>query len=154
VRAAGTTCDREVPKIIITFGNLAEFNGHVGTLTLTDLNGNVLSVQPLTYQTGTTVELLYPGTRVNADGTIADVPGWNLNSDGFWVEDPTDAFLRDGIVLTYEVNPTATAIVSYPPASSGCNTPPGPTPPPRVPGQPTPPTPTTRPPGQGLPPTL
>jgi hypothetical protein len=149
VRAAGTTCDNEVPKIIITFGNLVEFNGHVGTLTMRDLNGNVISVQPLTYQVGTTVELLYPGTAVNPDGSIADVPGWILQPDGFWVEDPSDTFLRDGIDLTYEVNPTATARVTYPPASAGCNTP---TRPPAPPG----PT-TTRPPGvppvPGLPPT-
>jgi hypothetical protein len=152
VRAAGTTCDREVPKIIIDFGTLTELNGRVGTLTMADLNGNVLSVQPLTYQSGTTVELLYPGTAVNPDGSIADVPGWILQPDGFWVEDPSDAFLRDGIVLTYTVNPTATAVVSYPPASAGCNTPTRPpgSPPPRVPGQPTPPV-TTVP---GLPPTL
>ena len=48
-----------------------------------------------------------PRHRVNADGSIADVPGWNLNSDGFWVQDPSDAFLREGIFLTYDVNPTA-----------------------------------------------
>ena len=50
---------------------------------------------------------LYRGNRVNADGTIADVPGWNLNSARFWVRDPSDEFLRAGINLTYTVNPTA-----------------------------------------------
>ena len=66
---------------------------------------------------------------MNPDGTIADVPGWNLNSDGFWVRDPSDEFLRDGINLTYTVNPTATAFVTYPPESSTCANPPGPFPP-------------------------
>ena len=47
------------------------------------------------------MDLLYPGTSVNADGSIADVPGWILNPDGLWVRDPSDTFLRDGITLTY-----------------------------------------------------
>jgi hypothetical protein len=113
--------------------------GQTGTLTMTAVNGGaLLSTQSLVYTPGATVDLLYPGTRVNADGTIADVPGWNLNSSGFWVLDPTDAFLRDGIVLTYTLNPTATATVTYPPESSACANPDGPFPP----GTPT----TTRPP--------
>ena len=100
------------------------------------------------YAPGTTVNLLYPGTRVNADGTIADVPGWNLNAAGFWVRDPSDAFLREGINLTYVLNPTATAFVTYPPESANCANPDGPFPPgvtppppgtagPPIPGSPT-----------------
>jgi len=153
-RGASVVCQREVPTIVITFGNLTEFAGHVGILTMSDLNGVVVSTQELTYIPNATVQLLYPGTQVNPDGSIADVPGWNLNAAGFWVEDPSDAFLRDGILLTYTVNPTATAVVTYPPASSGCNTPPGPTPPVTPPGTPGVPPPTPRPPGNNLPPTL
>jgi hypothetical protein len=126
VRAAGSICDNEVPKIRITFGNLAQFDGQVGTLTMRDVNGNVISVQPLTYQAGTSVDLLYPGTAVNPDGSIDDVPGWILTDDGFWVEDPSDAYLRQGITLTYEVNPSVTTTVTYPPESSGCANPKGP----------------------------
>ena len=58
------------------------------------------------------------------------MPGWILSSDGFWVHDPTDEFLREGIGLTYHVNPTATAFVTYPPESSTCANPNGPFPPP------------------------
>jgi hypothetical protein len=54
------------------------------------------------------------------------LPGWNLDRDGFWVRDPSDEFLREGINLTYEVNPTATAFVTYPPQSSECADPNGP----------------------------
>jgi hypothetical protein len=101
-----------------------------------DINGNVVSTQSLVYQPGVTVDILYPGTSVNPDGSIADVPGWLLNSDGFWVPDPSDEFLRDGINLEYTVNPTATAFVTYPPESSACANPNGPFPPPRlVPGE-------------------
>jgi len=104
---------------------------------MADVNGNVVSTQTLVYAPGTSVNLLYPGTRVNADGSIADVPGWNLNSAGFWVRDPSDEYLREGINLTYTVNPTATAFVTYPPESAECANPNGPFPP--TGGNPTPP---------------
>jgi hypothetical protein len=123
-------CIREVPTIRIEFRNqFPSLAGQTGTLTMATLNGTVVSTQPLVYQPGATVDLLYPGTRVNADGSIADVPGWNLNSAGFWVRDPSDEFLREGIVLTYTVNPTATATVTYPPESAACANPDGPFPP-------------------------
>ena len=128
--AAATVCVREVPTIRIVFQNqFPQLAGQTGTLTMADVNGNVVSTQPLVYQPGATVDLLYPGTRVNADGTIADVPGWNLNGAGFWVRDPSDEFLRAGINLTYTVNPTATAFVTYPPESANCANPDGPFPP-------------------------
>lgn len=123
-------CVVEVPTIVISFANtFPELAGVTGTLTMTAANGTVVSTQPLVYQPNTSVNLLYPGTRVNADGSIADVPGWNLNADGFWVRDPSDAFLREGILLTFTVNPTATATVTYPPESSACANPDGPFPP-------------------------
>jgi hypothetical protein len=134
--AAATVCVQEVPTIRINFLNqFPSLSGMVGTLTMRDTSGNVVSSQPLTYEPGATVDLLYPGTSVNPDGTIADVPGWNLTDDGFWVRDPSDEFLREGIDLTYEVNPTATAFVTYPPESSACANPDGPFPPGQVPGQ-------------------
>lgn len=133
-------CIREVPTIRITFGNaLPSLAGVTGTLTMTDINGSVVSTQSLVYEPGTTVDILYPGTAVNPDGSIDDVPGWILNDDGFWIRDPSDEFLREGITLTYELNPTATAFVTYPPESSACANPDGPFPPgvvpPLVPGQ-------------------
>ena len=133
---AATICIVEVPTIRITFGNtFPALTGQTGTLTMSDINGNVVSTQPLIYQPGTTVDLLYPGTSVNADGTIADVPGWILTNAGLWVRDPSDAFLREGINLRYEVNPVATAFVTYPPESSACANPENPpvTPPTRTP---------------------
>jgi hypothetical protein len=125
-------CVREVPTIRIEFQNLfPSLAGRTGTLTFTSAaTGEVVGTQSLVYQPGTTVDILYPGTSVNPDGSIADVPGWNLNSDGFWVQDPSDAFLREGIFLTYEVNPTAgPVLVTYPPESSACANPDGPFPP-------------------------
>jgi hypothetical protein len=121
-----------VPTIRITFENrFPSLAGRTGTLTFTSAaTGEVVDVQPLVYQPGQTVDILYPGTSVNPDGSIADVPGWNLNSDGFWVQDPSDAILREGIFLTYELNPVAgPVLVEYPPESSECANPPGPFPP-------------------------
>lgn len=155
--AAATVCVAEVPTIRINFLNtFPQLAGQTGTLTMADVSGNVVSTQPLVYQPNTTVDLLYPGTRINADGTIADVPGWNLTAAGLWVRDPSDEFLRAGIQLTYTVNPTATAFITYPPESSTCANPPGPFPPgqtpppgtPRTPGAPTQP---GSPPNSGLP---
>lgn len=129
--AAGTVCVSEVPTIRITFQNLfPSLAGVTGTMTMRDINGNVVSTQSLVYEPGTTVDILYPGTSVNPDGSVADVPGWTLNDDGFWILDPSDDFLRDGIYLTYEVNPTAgPVLVTYPPESSACANPDGPFPP-------------------------
>jgi hypothetical protein len=122
---ATTVCRAEVPTIVIDFATpgFPSLAGHVGTLTMSDVNGNVVSTQPLTYQPGAHVELLYPGTAVNPDGSIADVPGWILQPNGLWVLDPSDAFLREGILLTFTVNPTAEALVTYPPESSACANP-------------------------------
>lgn len=148
---AATVCRAEVPTIVIDFQNaLPSLAGVTGTLTMSDVNGNVVSSQPLVYQPGGHVELLYPGTRVNPDGSIADVPGWNLTNAGLWVRDPADEFLREGILLTYTVNPTATSFITYPPESSACanpENPPGVRTPPRTP-------PPAAPPSGLLPPTL
>lgn len=153
--AALPTCSSDVPVIRIFFGNLVELNGRVGTLTIADINGVFVSSQPLTYQANTTTDVLFPGaTRDPVTGEATDWPGWRLNELGLWVEDDSDAILRQGVNLTYAVNPTASVFVTYPPASSACANPKNPpvtpptgsTPPgtPRTPGTP---------PGGPLPPT-
>ena len=72
-----------------------------------------------TYQTGTTVRFVYPGAQVDAAGNPLDWPGWVFDGDE-WVVDPTDAFLREGMTVFVEVNPTASDTVSYPPATPLC----------------------------------
>jgi hypothetical protein len=121
-----------VPTIRITFQNLfPSLAGETGTLVMEDINGNVVSTQPLVYRPGATVDILYPGTSVSPDGSVDDVPGWILTDDGFWIQDPSDAFLREGITLTFTVNPTAgPVLVEYPPESSACANPDGPFSPP------------------------
>jgi len=130
IGAAGSTCQRDIPVIVINFGNIEAFNGVTGTLTFLDVNGQVIEVRPITYVVGGTVLELYPGATIDpVTGEATDWPGWMLNEFGFWVEDPTDAIWRDGLTLVVEINPTASAQVTYPPASSACANPPGNAPP-------------------------
>ena len=84
------------------------------------------------YRPNTTVDLLYPGTTVNPDGSIDDVPGWILTDDGLWIRDPTTSSSVRASSLTYTVNPTATAFITYPPESSACANPDNPVTPPPV----------------------
>jgi len=122
--AALTECQSGVPYIVITFQNTyPQLAGLTGTLFIDTLAEEPVSNQPLVYQPGTTVQVLYPGATVDENGEVTDLPGWNLNDDGFWVRDPSDEFLRDGLLLRYELNPTATAEVTYPPESSLCSSP-------------------------------
>jgi hypothetical protein len=69
-------------------------------------------------------EVLWPGASVNPP----DWPGWKLEN-GVWVEDPSDAILREPLTITAEVNPTVTGTIEYPPATSECANPPTSTPP-------------------------
>jgi LPXTG-motif cell wall-anchored protein len=95
--------------------------GDTATVTVTDINGTVVTVvenQPLSGQ------VLWPGASVDPP----DWPGWILE-DGVWVVDPTDDVLREDLTITVDVNPTATETVAYPSATSECaNTPDSPPP--------------------------
>lgn len=133
ISAVGTTCQKDVPVIVIEFGDQAEFNGRTATLTFIDLNGKVIEKRLTIYESNTKIVELYPGAAVDiTTGEAVDWPGWKQNADGLWVEDPADALWRQGLTLLIEVNPSASTQVSYPPASSACANPKNPP----VPGQP------------------
>ena len=102
------------------------------TVTFVDLDGTVVGTHTTTYQAGTTVRFIYPGASVDAAGNPSDWPGWVFDGDE-WVVDPTDAFLRDGLTVVVEVNPTASDTVSYPPATPTCTANPPTDPPPGTP---------------------
>ncbi|MGA9276741.1 LPXTG cell wall anchor domain-containing protein [Ilumatobacter sp.] len=74
-------------------------------------------------------QVIWPGASANPP----DWPGWRLNDAGVWVEDPSDAVLRDDITVTASVNPETSGTVSYPEATSECADPP-PTPTTTMPG--------------------
>jgi hypothetical protein len=71
-------------------------------------------------------QLLWPGTVVVA-GHAVDWPGWDFVG-GVWV--PVDDRLRPTMRLVATVNPTAEALVAYPPATPACNANPKAAPPP------------------------
>jgi len=73
--------------------------------------------------------ILWPGAVVNAAGEPTDWPGWTLAADGTWVPGDEWNWAREPLTVLIEVNPSASATVSYPPATPLCTagprTPPG-----------------------------
>ena len=145
IGGATTVCVRDAPFVNITFGPRTDLND--STILIEFLlqveeeaqgfrqqvsSGEVIETAEVVYQAGETVQLIYPGASVDAQGNAIDWPGWILNEDGFWVTDPTDAAFRDGLnivataLLTDE---TATASIEYPAATEVCAGPDGPFPP-------------------------
>ncbi len=113
----------DAPYVNVTFGNQPEFNGRPATVTFIDVNGNVVATHTATYTANGSIRFVYPGATVDAAGNPTDWPGWVFDGDE-WVPDPTDAYLRSGLTVRVEVNPTATGQVSYPPATETCADPP------------------------------
>ena len=65
-------------------------------------------------------EVVWPGTVVGADGRTVDWPGWTLQPDGTLVEGDEYSWTRPTVRVEFTVNPTATTVVTYPPASVAC----------------------------------
>lgn len=86
------------------------------TMRFFDKDGNLVEERTVPTLAGRTI---YPGASVDADGNATDFPGWRWNGT-MWEIDPTDQILREGLTVEFEVNPTATASVSYAPANSVC----------------------------------
>jgi len=70
-----------------------------------------------------TGRVYWPGTVVR-DGVVVDWPGWILTPEGTWTEHDAYDFTRPEIQVVFEVNPSATTVVSYPPETSLCANPP------------------------------
>ncbi|WP_217616620.1 LPXTG cell wall anchor domain-containing protein [Cellulomonas sp. GbtcB1] len=68
-------------------------------------------------------QVYWPGTVV-VDGVVVDWPGWTQLPDGSWTEHDAYDYTRPQIEVTFEVNPSASTVVSYPPASAVCANPP------------------------------
>jgi hypothetical protein len=127
IAAISPVCLRDAPYIEVTFGDQPQFNGFPATVTFIDINGVVVGTETATFQAGATVRFVYPGASVDAAGNPLDWPGWVFDGDE-WVVDPTDAYLREGLTVVVEVNPTASDTVSYPPATPSCTADPPTTP--------------------------
>ncbi|MEH6591841.1 MAG: hypothetical protein V7746_16390 [Halioglobus sp.] len=114
---ATPACQNDVPYLLydvtavgFTPNNLAtvEFlEVGTGTVVTTYLN------QPLTGG-----KLLWPGATVDSAGNGTGWPGW-IFSGGVWSQVPTT--LRPDLEVRISVNPSATVLISYPPATPACN---------------------------------
>lgn len=121
VSAFSPVCVNDVPYIQYSIVPVGFSSSGPATLTISDINGNVVSTLTVQSLSG---QILYPGAAVDADGNGIDWPGWAL-VDGVYVPDSSDEVLREGLSIEVEVNPTATATVTYPPATSACAGPEG-----------------------------
>lgn len=66
-----------------------------------------------------TGRVLWPGTVVQ-DGVTVGWPGWEQAADGTWSEGGAYAWARPAVQVLFEVNPSATTTVAYPPATAAC----------------------------------
>ncbi|MEG3614613.1 LPXTG cell wall anchor domain-containing protein [Isoptericola haloaureus] len=73
--------------------------------------------------------VLWPGAVVDGSGNAVDWPGWRL-VDGEWVVGDEFDWVRPSVQVTFEVNPTVTTTVAYPPSTPSCSTDPPPGEPP------------------------
>lgn len=73
-----------------------------------------------------TGRVLWPGAEVDSEGKPLDWPGWHQEADGEWVVGDEFDWVRNPTQVEFEVNPTDTVTVAYPPSSPQCATnPPG-----------------------------
>ncbi|MBF0689099.1 MAG: LPXTG cell wall anchor domain-containing protein [Cellulomonas sp.] len=109
-------CDNDVPKLRYAVTPVGTDRTSV-TIAFVNPGGDdvVYADQPLS---GT---VLWPGAVVGADGKGADWPGWRLEG-GTWVEGDEFDWVRPSVEVTFEVNPSASAVVAYPPSSPVCLT--------------------------------
>jgi hypothetical protein len=113
VAAFGPVCQQDIPYISYNI-EVSGTDATTASLTFFDKNGNqVASYSGMPFSGS----VIYPGAS-----QAPDWPGWKYEG-GSWVEDPSDAHLREGLTVRVEVNPTATSKVSYPPATAACNGP-------------------------------
>jgi uncharacterized repeat protein (TIGR01451 family) len=112
---AAPICVRDTPFVDYNANVLGLGAPNGVTVTWQKLSGEVVRVltgQPLSGR------LLWPGAAVDPSGNPVAWPGWAF-VDGEWV--PINDGLRPDMRIVFEVNPTAQAMVSYPPATPACN---------------------------------
>jgi uncharacterized repeat protein (TIGR01451 family) len=112
-------CISDAPYIFYSIEALGFTPVTTPTIKLFDKNGNLVATYDVPTFSG---RVLYPGAQVDAEGNPIDWPGWKFEN-GLWSIDESDAFLRDGLHVVVEVNPTAEADVTYPPATEACANP-------------------------------
>lgn len=141
LNALGSVCRADAPYINFEIEPLGFEPTTPVTVTVTifdgrgDIYDTVVLVDPTeTLEQGLSVDpatglisgyIVYPGAEVGPDGLATDWPGYIQIAPGVFETDPTDDYLREGIRLRIEINPSIEADVSYPPSSAPCNGPDG-----------------------------
>lgn len=120
-------CDNEVPKLRYVVEAIGTPNT---TVTITFINPTGADVVYADLPLSGTVN--WPGAVEDENGRGIDWPGWTQLPDGTWVEGDEFDWVRPSVQVMFEVNPSLTASVAYPPSSPVCLTDP-PTEPPTSP---------------------
>ncbi|HEY6416858.1 MAG TPA: hypothetical protein VIX41_11485 [Acidimicrobiales bacterium] len=118
-------CDGDVPYLSYSasFGDATE----VERITFVNPDGPDVTYTNLPLEG----RVLWAGAVVAPDGTPLDWPGWIQLADGTWIEgDDGFTWVRPSVTVELEINPVATAVIGYPPATPLCDASPPPSPPP------------------------
>ena len=89
-----------------------------GGATIRFIGADTATVQTLTDQP-LSGRLLWPEAGVDSGGRGDAWPGWT-QMDGAWIEVPTT--VRPEITVAFDVNPTASRVLAYPPGTADCFT--------------------------------
>ncbi|WPO80722.1 gliding motility-associated C-terminal domain-containing protein [Flavobacterium sp. KACC 22761] len=115
---ANSYCSNDVPYVSynVTPDNFTTNN--LLTVKWIDSDNNVVATQTNLPLSGS---ILWPGAIVDSNGIGVDWPGWLL-ANGQWIEG-ADGFekTRTGVTVEFSLNPTASIVVNYPPATPQCN---------------------------------
>ncbi len=117
IARAAAVCLEDVPYLQY---DLDAYGTPSTTTTLTWVNPSgqsvVMSGLPLSGQ------VVWPGIVIDG-GEVVDWPGWSQAADGTWVPSDEFDFTRPQVTLTFDVNPEASTVVTYPATSTTCNPP-------------------------------
>jgi uncharacterized repeat protein (TIGR01451 family) len=107
-------CTRDTPFVDYSISSRGLPANSPLTITWQKLSGEVVRVLTNQPYSGS---LLWPGAAVDAAGNPTAWPGWQF-VDGQWNQ--ISDGLRPEMRVVFEINPTSTSVVSYPPATPAC----------------------------------
>lgn len=121
--AAGV-CVGDIPYFAYEVDFGGEFVGDPMTITFVNPDGNDYVIDATVPEAGEAQAVLWPGA---AEAPNEDWPGWELDSNGTWVEttDDAGAFTRapEGVEVVFATNPSVSTSVTYPPSTESCANP-------------------------------
>lgn len=116
LRSLVSECLADVPYLSWETTSQGEVEADQVTITFVNPEGDdlVYAGQPLSGR------IIWPGAEADAQGNGINWPGWVFR-DGQWIEeDDGFAFTRNNVQLVFQVNPTISQRVLYPPPTADC----------------------------------